>query len=63
MCVDQCPAGAFTLLPEVNPKGVWLDPVSRTDWSLCRKTQGPAACMGHCLRVCPTGRSRSDETR
>ena len=56
ICVDECPAAAFTLLPEANLKGVWLDPVSRTDWSLCRKTQGPAACMGRCLRVCPTGR-------
>ena len=63
VCVDECPAGAFTLLPEANSKGVWLDPVSRTDWALCRKTQGPAACMGRCLRVCPTGRNRADESR
>ena len=59
LCVNECPADAFTLLPEANAEGIWLDPVSRTDWSLCRKTQGPAACMGRCLRVCPTGRTRA----
>jgi epoxyqueuosine reductase len=63
ICVEECPAGAFTLLAQANSTSVWLDPVSRTDWSLCRKTQGPTACMGRCLRVCPTGRNRADETR
>jgi epoxyqueuosine reductase QueG len=57
ICVDECPAGAFTLLPGANAKSIWLDPVSRTDWSVCRKSQAAAACMGRCLRVCPTGRS------
>jgi epoxyqueuosine reductase len=63
ICVEECPAGAFALQSEANSKDIWLDPVSRTDWSLCRQTQGPAACMGRCLRVCPAGRNRSDETR
>ena len=40
-----------------------LDPVSRTDWSLCRKSQAETACMGRCLRVCPTGRSTPVATR
>jgi epoxyqueuosine reductase len=56
ICVDGCPAGAFTLQPEANSKGVWLDPVSRTDWSICRQSQATSACMGRCLRVCPAGR-------
>lgn len=55
ICVDECPAGAFTLQPEANSKSVWLDPVSRTDWSLCRKIRVSAACSGRCLRVCPAG--------
>ena len=63
LCVEECPAGAFTLQPQANSKGIWLDPVSRTDWSLCRKSQAETACMGRCLRVCPTGRSTPVETR
>jgi epoxyqueuosine reductase QueG len=63
ICVDECPAGAFTLQPQANFKGIWLDPVSRTDWSVCRKSQATSACMGHCLRVCPTGRSVADHTQ
>ncbi len=57
ICVDECPAGAFSLLPEADSDRVWLDPISRTDWSVCRKSQAASACMGRCLRVCPTGRS------
>ncbi len=62
LCVEECPAGAFTLQPEANSKGVWLDPVSRTDWSLCRKSRVAAACVGRCLRVCPAGRDTASVT-
>lgn len=62
ICVEECPAGAFTLQPEANSKSVWLDPVSRTDWSLCRKIRVSAACAGRCLRVCPTGRDTAMAT-
>jgi epoxyqueuosine reductase QueG len=63
ICVDACPAGAFRVLPEGTTGRIWLDPVSRTDWSACRKSQAAAACMGHCLRVCPTGRNDSGQVR
>jgi epoxyqueuosine reductase len=63
ICVDECPAGALTLQPGANSKGIWLDPVSRTDWSICRKSQAAAACMGRCLRVCPTGRDATRTTQ
>lgn len=62
ICVEECPAGAFTLLPGANSKGIWLDPVSRTDWSLCRKSRVAEACVGRCLRVCPTGRDTASVT-
>jgi len=60
MCVDQCPAGAFSLLPEATASRVWLDPVSRTDWHACRENREPMACAGRCLRVCPIGRETKD---
>lgn len=63
ICVDECPGGAFSLLPEANSRGLWLDPVSRTDWPVCRQSQVTSACMGRCLRVCPTGRSSPEERR
>jgi epoxyqueuosine reductase QueG len=62
ICVDECPAGAFTLQPQANSKGIWLDPVSRTDWSVCRKSRAVVACMGRCLHVCPTGRDNASVT-
>lgn len=62
ICVDECPVGAFTLQPGANSEGIWLDPVSRTDWSLCRKSRVAAACVGRCLRVCPTGRDNANVT-
>ncbi|MEI7903082.1 MAG: hypothetical protein WCK89_22825 [bacterium] len=57
ICIDQCPAQAFTTLPEASTTRVWLDPVSRTDWETCRVKREPMACAGRCLRVCPVGRS------
>ena len=57
ICVDECPAGALSLLPGMTPDQVRLDPASRTDWTLCRKSQATTDCMGRCLRVCPVGRS------
>jgi epoxyqueuosine reductase QueG len=55
ICVDECPAHAFSLLPAASAARVWLDPVSRTDWSACRESREPLACAGRCLRVCPIG--------
>ena len=57
ICVDECPAGALSLLPVDTPDQVRLDPVSRTDWTACRNSQATTDCMGRCLRVCPVGRS------
>ena len=56
ICVDECPARAFSLLPRASEAQVWLDPVSRTDWDICRVKREPLACAGRCLRVCPVGR-------
>jgi epoxyqueuosine reductase QueG len=55
ICIDECPARAFTVLAEAQRAGVWLDPVSRTDWTICRERREPLACAGRCLRVCPVG--------
>jgi epoxyqueuosine reductase len=57
ICVDECPARAFSLLPGASEARVWLDPVSRTDWETCRVKREPLACAGRCLRVCPVGRT------
>jgi epoxyqueuosine reductase QueG len=56
VCVEACPADALSVLPDV-PDGPLLDPPARTQWQLCRKSQGANACMGMCLRVCPVGRA------
>jgi epoxyqueuosine reductase QueG len=56
-CLRACPADALSMLPRATEDQVWLDPPSRTNWSVCRPSQGGNACMGLCLRVCPTGRS------
>jgi epoxyqueuosine reductase QueG len=55
ICVDECPAHAFNLLPAASADCVWLDPVSRTDWAACRESREPMSCAGRCLRVCPVG--------
>ena len=55
ICLDECPADAFSLLPVASAARVWLDPVSRTDWAACRENREPMACAGRCLRVCPIG--------
>ncbi len=55
LCIDECPAGALSLLPSAGDAEVWLDPVSRTDWSMCQASQRQSDCMGRCLRVCPRG--------
>ncbi len=34
---------------------VWLDPVSKTNHSLCIKSQEKFFCQGRCLAVCPVG--------
>jgi epoxyqueuosine reductase QueG len=57
ICVDECPADALSQLSGEAPMEVRLNPASRTDWTLCRKSQGSSDCMGRCLRVCPVGRS------
>jgi epoxyqueuosine reductase QueG len=57
ICVDECPADALSQLSGEAPEEVRLNPASRTDWTLCRKSQGSSDCMGRCLRVCPVGRS------
>ena len=57
-CVRQCPGGALSTLPEAEEDGLWLNPPARTDWNTCRRTRLTTDCMGRCLRVCPTGRSR-----
>ncbi|MFB3816654.1 MAG: hypothetical protein ACE147_03215 [Candidatus Methylomirabilales bacterium] len=54
-CLLSCPADAISMLPRATEDTVWLDPPSRTDWVKCRASQGGNACMGRCLRVCPTG--------
>ncbi len=56
ICLDECPAGALSLLPGADEERLWLDPISRTDWAVCRKMREPLACAGRCLRVCPVGR-------
>ena len=55
LCVDECPAGAISLLPGAGEDEVWLDPVSRTNWAICQQSQRQSDCMGRCLRVCPCG--------
>jgi epoxyqueuosine reductase QueG len=57
LCVKACPAAALALREGVHSNGARLDPASRTNWSLCRKSQGGNACMGRCLLVCPIGRA------
>jgi epoxyqueuosine reductase len=57
ICIDKCPTGALTLLPAASTTGVWLDPVSRTNWRTCRERREPMKCAGRCLRVCPVGQS------
>jgi epoxyqueuosine reductase len=57
LCLDECPGRAFSLLPASCREHLWLDPVSRTDWTACRKGQLANPCMGRCLRVCPVGRN------
>jgi epoxyqueuosine reductase QueG len=56
ICLEECPAHALSLLPDAGEDRVWLDPISRTDWTACRKKRGPLACAGRCLQVCPVGR-------
>jgi epoxyqueuosine reductase QueG len=59
VCVRSCPADALSMLPHADEDRVWLDPPSRTNWAVCRTSQTENACMGMCLRVCPTGRAGS----
>jgi epoxyqueuosine reductase QueG len=56
-CLKACPVDALSMLPRALEDEVWMDPPSRTNWSVCRPSQGGNACMGLCLRVCPTGRT------
>jgi epoxyqueuosine reductase QueG len=56
-CVQQCPGGALSTLPEAEEHRVWLNPPARTQWDTCRSTRLATDCTGRCLRVCPTGRS------
>jgi epoxyqueuosine reductase len=56
ICLSECPAGALRLLPGAGRERIWLDPVSRTDWAVCRERRVALACVGRCLRVCPAGR-------
>jgi epoxyqueuosine reductase QueG len=57
LCLDECPGQPFSLTSEACRDGIRADPVSRTDWSACRRSQLTNACMGRCLRVCPAGRN------
>ncbi len=57
LCLEECPAEALSLLPGSEDDCIWLDPVSRTDWTVCRLKREPLACAGRCLRVCPVGRT------
>lgn len=60
-CLEECPGNAIaegnilrkTQMPDENI--VWLDPVSRTDHTLCRKSQEKVFCRGRCLAICPAG--------
>lgn len=54
-CLRSCPADALSMLPRATEDSVWLDPPARTQWAVCRTSQDENACMGRCLRVCPTG--------
>ncbi len=57
ICVNECGPSAIRALPSASQERVWLDPVSRTDWTACREHREPMACAGRCLRVCPIGRA------
>ncbi len=63
ICLDACPVRAISRRPEATDNGVRLDPASRTDWTVCRKSQAESACMGRCLRVCPIGRNDKEGGR
>ena len=56
LCVEKCGGRALSLLPDFDDADVWLNPVSRTDMPLCRKSRKEAFCFGRCLTVCPVGK-------
>jgi len=64
-CLEGCPGKAIALEKttgkpsKTDEKSLWLDPVTRTDHSLCRRSQENFFCRGHCLAVCPAGRSQN----
>lgn len=58
-CLEECPGNAIAVETKPDENIVWLDPVSRTDHTLCRKSQEKVFCQGRCLAVCPAGTLRT----
>jgi epoxyqueuosine reductase QueG len=56
ICVDECPAEAISLLPDIDSNAFWFSPPARTDVYRCRDRRNTYYCFGKCLRVCPVGR-------
>ncbi|HSR13623.1 MAG TPA: hypothetical protein VLS90_19400 [Thermodesulfobacteriota bacterium] len=56
LCLKKCGGQAISLLPSFDEKGIWLNPVTRTDMPLCRKRRVEVFCYGRCLQICPVGR-------
>ncbi|MFW5649586.1 MAG: hypothetical protein ACOCG5_10900, partial [Candidatus Alkaliphilus sp. MAG34] len=60
VCIEECGAHAILLNnkgKEKKKENIWLDPISRTDASLCLSKQNETHCFGRCLAVCPVGRN------
>jgi epoxyqueuosine reductase QueG len=56
ICIEQCPSGAISMLPDTGEATFWSSPPARTDVSRCRETRKKNHCLGVCIRVCPVGR-------
>ncbi len=61
-CLEECPGDAIIDAghnlqnsPRPDENAVWLDPVSKTDHTLCVKSREEVFCEGRCLAVCPVG--------
>jgi len=56
ICVDECPAGAIAVQPDISDGDFWMNPVSRTNRAACRAERERSGCYGTCIRVCPVGK-------
>lgn len=58
VCIEECGAYAISLNngDKEKERDIWLNPISRTNASLCLSKQNETYCFGRCLAVCPVGR-------